>query len=196
MMKKFVAIPMTLVCVVSLAANVFFIKNYDEKAIEEVQSDTKYIQQLEAEIDTLKTSLSVISKNTNETASVQTLESVTKIEAQAIDFIEHVYNVTLDNYVDKKQTARQFMSKNLFETLYTADGIDPVSMDTETRVKDVNVFQHTKDMQAFVKYTIQVKQLSTNIITEENHTMILYFGRESGQIIVEAIEPLNDMGAI
>ena len=195
-MKKFVAIPMTLVCVVSLAANVFFIKNYDEKAIEEVQSDTKYIQQLEAEIDTLKTSLSVISKNTNETASVQTLESVTKIEAQAIDFIEHVYNVTLDNYVDKKQTARQFMSKNLFETLYTADGIDPVSMDTETRVKDVNVFQHTKDMQAFVKYTIQVKQLSTNIITEENHTMILYFGRESGQIIVEAIEPLNDMGAI
>lgn len=195
-MNKFITIPLAIVFVCSLGANVYFLKNYDEEQLVEETKSTEYIQSLETELTTVKEALHVVSNNTNMDLNTTSLKEMTSLETAATTFIERIYNVNPDNYGYVKQEARHLMSKKLFETLYGAPGIDEQKINEISEVTDIEVYQHTKDKQAFVKYKLYTKQISSNYEIEENHMMILYFTTKNGELIVEAIEAVSDMGAI
>lgn len=195
-MNKFIAVPLAIVFVCSIGVNVYFLKNYDEEQLVEEAKNTDYIQSLETELTTVKEALHVVSNNTNINLNTASLEEMTSLETAATTFIERIYNVNPDNYGYVKQEARKLMSKTLFETLYGGPGIDEKKINEISEVTDIEVYQHTKDKQAFVKYKLYTKQLSSNYETEEDYMMILYFTTKNGELIVEAIEAVSDMGAI
>lgn len=196
-MNKFIFVPVILLLTISVSANIYFFKNeqpiIDTTTLEEQK---KYIESLEFELSLMKETVSTISKNTSTTLTATSLKEVTEIEDIAYSFVEHVYNVSPENYASVKSSAREFMSKQLAETLFGAPGIDENQIDFITQAVDVEVFQHTKDKQAIVRFNVYSKQLSSNFEKEEQQLMCLYFKRYNGQLIVEAIEPITDFGEV
>ena len=197
-MNKYIFIPVLILLLLSGAANVYFFKQEQPKSIDmdTLQTQKKYIESLELELNTVKETLSTVTKNTSSTLTTSSIKDVTDIEESAINFIEHVYNVTPENYSSVKASAREFMSKKLVDTLYGAPGIDTNKINFETKAIDIEVFQHTKDKQAIVRFTVYSKQISSNFEKEEQQLMCLYFKRLNGQLIVEAIEPISDLGEV
>jgi hypothetical protein len=196
-MNKFVFIPVIILLVLSSAANVYFLKTEQPKIdTNTLQTQAKYIKSLELELNTAKETLSSVTKNTSTTLTSTSLKDVTEIEQIAINFIKHAYNVTPENYASMKSSAREIMSKKLAETLFGAPGIDENQIDFVTKAVDIEVFQHTKDKQAIVRFKVYSKQNSSNFEKEEQQLMCLYFKRLNGQLIVDAIEPISDLGEV
>lgn len=197
-MNKYILIPMLFLFFLSITLNIYFI-NTDSPKIDtaSVKSQTQYIEALETELNTVKETLGTVSKNTNsKTLTSTSLKDITEIENTAIKFIEHIYNISPENYVEVKASAREFMSKKLAETLFDAPGIDQNNIDFVTEAVDIEVFQHTKDKQAIVRFNVYSKQISNNYEKEEQQIMCLYFKRLNGRLMVEAIEPISDLGEV
>lgn len=182
--------------VVSFIANVYFFTKGDVEESKPEKINKEYVISLENELASVKETLSSVSKNTKTSITTKSLQDLTGLEDTAIKFLEHVYNVNPENYGHVKKSARDLMSKELFKTLYGAPGINENKVDYMTEVLDIEVYQHTKEKQAIVKFKIYSKQLTNSFETEEQHTMCLYFKTQNGKLIVEAIEPLSDMGAV
>lgn len=193
-MNKITIISLSILLAFSVTFNVFFLTK-DAETLPEKDEQKAYIVSLEAEINALSTLLENEGIQQN-IPNKPIIENKLSLEQSSINFLQHMYLVSSTNYSQLKNNAREIMSEELFEVLFAAHGIDEKNTRFTSQLGKVEVFENSQNLKAFIHYEVISKDNLTDIKTLDIYSMILYFKEVNGKYIVEAIEPISDMGAV
>ena len=113
-------------------------------------------------------------------------------------FIEYAFESDPESYTTRKKLALNYMTENLFETLYPADGMDGEQQKIAIEIKEVNVFADGQnENEAIVHYTYNEEILSSGYEEEKEMYAKLAFTVEGNLLKVADIKPLeNEYGGI
>lgn len=204
--KKSITYFLVIILLFSLVANVYVFSkrnkvndNLNEKlnAYEIELSDTK------KKNDDLNKSLSLMknpedkkeiedeSQNENE-ISPEPIEDdfIKEVENTVNRFVEYTFNTESNTYVDRKKLAKNYMTDNLYEIIFTADGVDESEQKIKLETGRVDIFVNNESDEVIVFYTLD-KELtqSGHKETVENYIK-LEVVQEDNQLKVSNIEPL------
>lgn len=178
----------------SFTFNIFFLTK-DVETLPEKDEQKAYIVSLETEVNALTTLL----ENEGIQQNIQNhaiTEKKISLEESSVNFLQHMHLVTSTNYSELKNNAREIMSEELFEILFAANGIDEKNTRFTSQLGKIEVFENSEDLKIFIHYEVISKDNITEIKTRDIYSMILFFKEVNGKYIVEAIEPISDMGAV
>lgn len=113
-----------------------------------------------------------------------------EIENTVNRFIEYTFNTDPTNYADKKKLAKNYMTDNLFEIVFTADGIDESEQKIKLETGKVEVFINNNSDEVIVFYTLDKELLQSGYKeTVENYIKVEVV-QEGNHLKVSNIEPL------
>ena len=197
--------------VISLAANVYSFTlgdsvdagAPDESKEMEAQYESKLVEKentiasLQEEL-TAKEVAAPVETEEVEQAAPETEAEPDELINTAQRFIEYAFESDPESYTTRKKLALNYMTENLYETLYPAAGIDEEQQKIAIEIKEVNVFADGQnENEAIVHYTYNEEILSSGYEEEKEMYAKLAFTVEDNLLKVADIKPLeNDYGGI
>lgn len=209
--KKSLIILLVFTVVISVAANVYSFGNRSEVSnglrgkINQYESESKEkdktISELKLQISNLKKSDTGIVENekSNEEANGNDQDNhEDKIINTAYRFIEYAFDSNPETYVSRKKMAREYMTDDLFETLYSADGVDEYKQNLITEVERMNVYLNPEnENEAIVHYVLNEEIPSSGYKETIEKYVTLKFISKNNQLKVSRIDSINnDEGGI
>lgn len=167
------------ILVISFLANVYSFKNKDavnQEYITSINELQKEIQNKNKEIDQYKKGTKDKISETKEEIVEEEKEEVIDNEKNPINntvikFINYAFSNDADDYVTRKSLAQNYMTEDLFDTLFSADGLNEEELIIKTRVEEVEVFlSYEDDEKLIVRYAINESKADD----EYNETIVKY----------------------
>ena len=209
--KKSLLILLSFFLVISLAANVYSFTlgdsvdagTPDESKEMEAQYESKLVEKentiasLQEELTAKEVAAPVETEEVEQAAPENEAEPDELINT-AQRFIEYAFESDPESYATRKKLALNYMTENLYETLYSADGMDDEQQKIAIEIKEVNVFADGQnENEAIVHYTYNEEILSSGYEEEKEMYAKLAFTVEDNLLKVADIKPLeNDYGGI
>ncbi len=192
---------------ISLAANVYIFTREEAASNQEESTsltNTSELLEKEEQIDSLKEQLEKQKESNDETESeevpvnIEDNQNAKEITNASKRFIEYAFESDSETYVTRKKMAKNYMTDNLYETLYPADGEDENLQDIVIDIKKINVFtDFESENEVIVHYTYNEKIASSGYEEDRELYAKLFFIVEENQLKVDRIEPLeNEYGGI
>lgn len=209
--KKSLIILLVFIVIISIAANVYsFGKRNDvsndlrEKLSHyesEKKEKEKEINDLKSQISSLeKSKTGAISKEQNDEKKVESpqKDNEEKRINTAYRFIEYAFDNNSETFVTRKKLARNYMTDDLFETLYSSDGVDEVKQNIKFSVQKINVYLSAENEdEAIVHYVLNQEITSSGYKDTVEKYVKLKFVLKQNQLKVSHIESINfDDGGI
>lgn len=209
--KKSLIILLVFTVVISVAANVYSFGNRNEvsnglrEKINQYESQSKEkdktISELKLQVSNLKKSDTGIvenEKNSEEANENDQDNHEDKIINTAYRFIEYAFDSNPETYVSRKKMAREYMTDDLFETLYSADGVDEYKQNLITEVERMNVYLNPEnENEAIVHYVLNEEIPSSGYKETIEKYVTLKFISKDNQLKVSHIDSINnDEGGI
>lgn len=206
--RKSLFIPLLIILAISLAANVYSFTKEDEKGAATAEQVSQYEiellekeqtnKTLQQELNTAKAAAPAASENETTTAPPDSEAGTPDILNAASRFVEYAFETDPETYVTRKKMAINYMTDNLYETLYSSDGVDEEQQEVAVDIKKVNVYAASEnENEAIVHYVYKEEILASGYKEEKEMYVKLLFEVEDNQLKVAEIEPLeNDYGGI
>lgn len=206
--RKSLLIPLLIILTISLAANVYSFTKEDEKEAAATEQVSQYenellekeqtIKTLQQELNTAKAPAPAASENETTTAPPGPEAGTPDILNTASRFVEYAFETDPETYVTRKKMAINYMTDNLYKTLYSSDGVDEEQQEVAVAIKEVNVYAASEnENEAIVHYVYKEEILASGYKEEKGMYVKLLFEVEDNQLKVAEIEPLkNDYGGI
>ena len=183
---------------ISMLANVYSFKNKDTKNSEY----SKRIEFLEKEVKERDSKIKIVEKEklrnqtTDEYSPLNEKEHTRSKDEMKINsinkFIEYAFNTHEDDYVTRKKLAKNYMVNELFETIFSADGITEEQLKMKVEVEEIEVYLSTEDEgKAIVRYMLHESKAQD----EYDQTYLKYLQvnviEDNGSFKVEEINSLT-----
>ena len=115
---------------------------------------------------------------------------VYEIENTVNRFVEYTFNTEADNYVDRKKLAKNYMTDNLFDIIFTADGVDESAQKIKLETGRVDIFINNNSDEVIVFYTLDKELLQSGYKETVENYIKLEVVQEDNHLKVSNIEPL------
>ena len=115
---------------------------------------------------------------------------VYEIENTVNRFVEYTFNTDADNYVDRKKLAKNYMTDNLFDIIFTADGVDESAQKIKLETGRVDIFINNNSDEVIVFYTLDKELLQSGYKETVENYIKLEVVQEDNHLKVSNIEPL------
>lgn len=115
---------------------------------------------------------------------------INEIDSTVKRFVEYSFNTNPDNYVDRKKLANNYMTDNLFETIYTADGIEESAQKVKLETGKVEVFINNESDEAIVFYELEKELIQSGFKETVQNYIKVEVVKEDNALKVSRIEPL------
>lgn len=204
--KKTLVILLVFTTIISIAANIYSFGKRNEVNSElsgklnHYQSETKQkdkiIQGLNNQISSLEKSKSgEVSKeqDSEKKTDVSQINNADKLVNTAHRFIEYAFDNNPETYVARKKMARDYMTDELFETLYSADGVDENKQDIKIEVERVNVYLNAENDDEVIVYYILNEEIPSSGYKEtiEKYVTLKFVSKEN-KLKVSRIDSINN----
>lgn len=111
----------------------------------------------------------------------------------ATRFIEYAFSSNPDTYVSRKKMAKNYMTDDLFETLYLADGVDEFKQTISTEVGKIVVYLDLENNnEAIVHYVVDEEIVSSGYKETVDKFVKLKFITDENQVKVSQIQSINN----
>lgn len=117
-------------------------------------------------------------------------DPVGEIENTVNRFVEYTFNTEANTYVDRKKLARNYMTDNIFDLIFSADGIDESEQKIKLETGRVEVFIQNDSDEVIVFYTMDKELLQSGYKETVENYIKLEVTQEGNQLKVSNIEPL------
>lgn len=184
----------------SLVANVYVFSKrskINEKLTEQLGNYVIEIKDIKEENTDLNKRI-LLTKNAEDLEGVSEVTESEKIEDSLINevdstvkrFVEYSFNTNPDNYVDRKKLANNYMTDNLFETIYTADGVEGNAQKVKLETGKVEVFINNESDEAIVFYELEKELIQSGFKETVQNYIKVEVVKEDNALKVSRIEPL------
>lgn len=196
---------MSVTLAISLLANVYSFNNKDvinQSYISSIEQLQEEVKDKEKEIKKYKNTKY---DNNNDKESNEVIEDEAVISGDeelnndknpinnsVKKFIEYAFSNDEENYATRKKLARNYMMEELYEGLFSADGLNEEQLVIKTRIEEVEVFSSYEDNEKlYVRYTINESKADD----EYNETIVKHaivkVEKENGDYKVSEINALS-----
>lgn len=204
--KKSLIILLVFIVIISVSANVYsFGKRNDvgNDLREKISNYENESKQKDKTIDDLKKQLSSLEKSksvdvSNEQNNEKKNDNIQnnheeKLINTAYRFIEYAFDSNPETYVARKKMAKDYMTDDLFETLYSADGIDENKQKIKTEVERINVYLSAEnDDEVIVNYVLNEEIPSSGYKETIDKYVTLKFVLKDNHLKVSGINSINN----
>ncbi|MFD1926483.1 hypothetical protein ACFSFY_00150 [Sporosarcina siberiensis] len=184
----------------SLVANVYVFSKrskINEKLTEQLGNYVIEIKDIKEENTDLNKRI-LLTKNPKDLEDISEVTESEKIEDSLINeidstvkrFVEYSFNTNPDNYVDRKKLANNYMTDNLFETIYTADGVEENAQKVKLETEKVEVFINNESDEVIVFYTLEKELIQSGFKETVQNYIKVEVVKEDNVLKVSKIEPL------
>lgn len=204
--KKSLIYFLAIVLLFSLIANIYIFSKrntVNEKLNEKLSAYETEISDVKKKNDDLNEKISLIKnpvsdeKEVNqdveldESSSEPTEHSlVEEIENTVNRFVEYTFNTDESNYVDRKKLAKNYMTDNIFDIVFSADGMDETVQKIKLETGRVDIYINNKSDEVIVFYTMDKELLQSGYKETVENYIKLEIIQDGDQFKVSNIEPL------
>lgn len=112
-------------------------------------------------------------------------------------FLDFSFNINHDNYVSAKKNAKTYMTNELFEVIFPADGIDP---DFKMSIDNVQIFTSDRENEVVAIYqsnletyeTKELSELKDKVVTNKSINYVLIkLERDGDKYKVNSFTPIK-----
>lgn len=204
--KKSLIYFLAIVLLFSLIANIYIFSKrntVNEKLNEKLSAYETEISDVKKKNDDLNEKISLIKnpvsdeKEVNqdveldESSSEPTEHSlVEEIENTVNRFVEYTFNTDESNYVDRKKLAKNYMTDNIFDLVFSADGMDETVQKIKLETGRVDIYINNNSDEVIVFYTMDKELLQSGYKETVENYIKLEIIQDGDQFKVSNIEPL------
>lgn len=187
---KFFIVPVAIVLVISLCANVYSFKKLASRTdthIDLLEKQTQEIKELKNTISTLET---VNVATENEVSNEEATSTTAQIGNETSDlvnttkrYLEYAFNVNPDNY----------MTDEMINIIFVSEGVDA---DFSMQIKNIKVYttdEKTKEVIAY--YESEIETYDTTYVEKNYNYVLLKFIEENDTLKIASLTPINVAGA-
>ena len=187
---KFFIVPVAIVLVISLCANVYSFKKLASRTdthIDLLEKQAQEIKELKNTISTLET---VNVATENEVSNEEATSTTAQIGNETSDlvnttkrYLEYAFNVNPDNY----------MTGEMINIIFVSEGVDA---DFSMQIKNIKVYttdEKTKEVIAY--YESEIETYDTTYVEKNYNYVLLKFIEENGTLKIASLTPINVAGA-
>lgn len=187
---KFFIVPVAIVLVISLCANVYSFKKLASRTdthIDLLEKQAQEIKELKNTISTLET---VNVATENEVSNEEATSTTAQIGNETSDlvnttkrYLEYAFNVNPDNY----------MTDEMINIIFVSEGVDA---DFSMQIKNIKVYttdEKTKEVIAY--YESEIETYDTTYVEKNYNYVLLKFIEENDTLKIASLTPINVAGA-
>lgn len=197
---KFFIVPVAIVLVISLCANVYSFKKLASRTdthIDLLEKQAQEIKELKSTLSTLET---VNVATENEVSNEEATSTTAQIGNETSDlvnttkrYLEYAFNVNPDNYMTAKNNAQNYMTEEMIDTIFVSEGVDA---DFSMQIKNIKVYttdEKTKEVIAY--YESEIETYDTTYVEKNYNYVLLKFIEENDTLKIASLTPINVAGA-
>lgn len=187
---KFFIVPVAIVLVISLCANVYSFKKLASRTdthIDLLEKQAQEIKELKSTLSTLET---VNVATENEVSNEEATSTTAQIGNETSDlvnttkrYLEYAFNVNPDNY----------MTDEMINIIFVSEGVDA---DFSMQIKNIKVYttdEKTKEVIAY--YESEIETYDTTYVEKNYNYVLLKFIEENDTLKIASLTPINVAGA-
>lgn len=201
--KKYLIYILSIILIFSLIANVYIFtkrENVNADLNNKINSYQEELTEIKNENEVLNERLSLVQDGKSENENEETEENnestqkdydiKSEVENAINRFVEYTFNTNPDNYIDKKKLAKNYMTDNLFEIIFMADGVDEGAQKVKLETGKVEIYVNDMNNEAIVFYSLDKEILQSGYQETVDNYIKLRIVEENNQMKISEIEPL------
>lgn len=201
--KKYLLYILSIILTFSLIANVYIFTKRGNANVDldnKINSYQEELAELKNENEVLNERLSLVQDNNSDEKNEETegnkedtqkkYDVKSEVENAINRFVEYTFNSNPDNYVDKKKLAKNYMTDNLFEIIFMADGVDEGAQKVKLETGKVEIYVNDENNEAIVFYSLDKEIIHSGYQETVDNYIKLRIIEENNQMKISEIEPL------